>query len=198
MSTISMSTISMSTVSIDTSSPEDGRILGQVVPAGTWNADPHHSRTDFAVRHMMISTIRGTFPDVVATLEGGSSPELSGSVEIGTVTTGDESRDVHLVAPEFFDAARFPQATFAATLVEPTRVVGELTIKGVTREIELEATFSGPNTDPWGSERIGLELSGEIDRHDYGVSWNAPLPGGGVLVDDTVKLLASFSFVREA
>jgi len=183
----------MSTVSIDKS-----EILEQVVPAGTWNADPHHSRIDFAVKHMMISTIRGTFPDVVATLEGGAWPKLSGSVEIGAVTTGDENRDAHLAAPDFFDAARFPKATFTATLVEPTRVVGELTIKGVTREIELEAAFSGPDTDPWGNERIGLELTGELNRHDYGVSWNAPLPGGGVLVDDTIKVFASFSFVKAA
>jgi len=186
----------MSTVSAKASSTSNSKILEQVVPTGTWHADPHHSRIDFAVKHMMISTIRGTFPDVVATLEGGVSPRLAGSVQIGTVTTGDENRDAHLVAPDFFDAARHPQATFSATLVEPARVVGDLTIKGVTRELELEATFSGPDTDPWGNERIGLELAGEIDRHDYGVSWNAPLPGGGVLVDDTVKLLASFSFVK--
>ena len=183
----------MSTISID-----EAKVLEQVVPAGTWNADPHHSRIDFAVKHMMISTIRGTFPDVAARLEGGSSPSLTGSVEIQTVTTGDETRDGHLVAPDFFDASRFPQATFTATVVEPTRVVGELTIKGVTKEIELEAAFSRPDTDPWGNERIGLELTGELDRNDYAVSWNAPLPGGGFLVDDTVKLLASFSFVKEA
>ena len=174
------------------------QVLEQIVPAGTWNADPDHSQVDFSVRHMKISTIRGTFPEVTATLTGGESPALAGSIEIASVTTRDETRDGHLLSPDFFDAERHPQASFVATLVEPDRVVGEFTLKGVTKEIDLSASFSGPDTDPWGNERLGLELEGEIDRNDYGVSWNAPLPGGGFLVDDVVKLYGSFSFVKAA
>jgi polyisoprenoid-binding protein YceI len=172
--------------------------LEQVVPTGTWNADPHHSQVDFSVTHMKIATIRGTFPDVTATLTGGEGPTLEGTVTIASVSTGDADRDGHLQSPDFFDAERYPQASFVATLVTPDRVVGEFTLKGVTKEIELAAAFSGPDTDPWGNERLGLELTGEINRHDYGVSWNTPLPGGGLLLEDTVRLSASFSFVKEA
>ena len=174
------------------------QVLEQIVPTGTWNADPNHSQVDFSVKHMKISTIRGTFPDVTATLTGGESPTLAGSIEIASVTTRDETRDGHLLSPDFFDAERYPRASFVATLVEPDRIVGEFALKGVTKEIELSAAFTGPETDPWGNERIGLELEGEIDRHDYGVSWNTPLPGGGFLVDDVVKLFGSFSFVKAA
>ena len=177
------------------------QVLDQVVPnlpAGAWNADPNHSQVGFSVKHMKISTIRGTFPEVTATLTGGDSPTLQGSIAISSVTTRDENRDGHLLSPDFFDAERYPEASFTATLVEPSRVVGEFTLKGVTKEIELSAAFTGPETDPWGNERIGLELEGEVDRNDYGVSWNTPLPGGGFLLDDQVKLQASFSFVKAA
>jgi len=173
-------------------------VLAQIVPAGTWNADPHHSQVGFSARHMKISTVRGTFPDVTATLVGGDSPALEGTIEIATVTSRDENRDAHLVSAEFFDAERYPRAAFRATLVEPDRVVGELTLKGVTKEIELAAAFTGPETDPWGKERIGVQLDGEIDRNDFGVSWNTALPGGGFLLENEVALSASFSFVKAA
>jgi polyisoprenoid-binding protein YceI len=180
--------VSMSTV----------ELLGQIVPTGTWNADQKHSQVGFSVRHMKISTLRGVFPEVTATLTGGSTPTLEGSLEIASVTTRVEDLDGHLLSPDFFDAERYPKASFRATLVEPSRVVGEFTLKGVTKEIDLAATFTGPDTDPWGNTRIGLELEGEINRHDYGVSWNTALPGGGFLLEDEVKLFASFSFVKAA
>ncbi|HZO48931.1 MAG TPA: YceI family protein [Gaiellaceae bacterium] len=172
--------------------------LQQIIPAGTWNADPAHSQVDFAVKHMGISTVRGTFSDVSATLVGGEAPTLSGSIRVASVSTKDENRDAHLLSPDFFDAERYPEASFEATFVSPERVVGQLTLKGVTKEIELEASFTGPDTDPWGNERIGMELHGSIDRQDFGISWNTPLPGGGLLLEDEVKLLASLSFVKQA
>ena len=100
--------------------------------------------------------------------------------------------------PDFFDAERYPEITFASTRFEPGKVVGDLTIGGVTREVELAATVTGAGTDPWGNERLGLELEGEIDRHEFGVSWNTPLPTGGLLLGDTVRLTAGFSAVKEA
>ncbi len=172
--------------------------LEQIVPAGTWEADPAHSQVDFAVKHMGISTVRGTFPDVSATLVGGEAPTLAGSIRVASVSTKDENRDAHLRSPDFFDAERHPEASFEATFISPERVVGQLTLKGVTREVELRATFTGPDTDPWGSERLGLELEGSLDRRDYGISWNTPLPSGGLLLEDEVKLLASLSFVKQA
>src|SRR5438128_1454093 len=107
--------------------------IGEIVPAGTWNADPHHSQVGFSLKHMKISTIRGAFPEVTATLTGGAKPTLEGSLVISSVTTRDEGRDGHLLSPDFFDAERYPEASFKATLVEPNRVVGEFTLKGVTK-----------------------------------------------------------------
>lgn len=172
-------------------------ITEQVVPSGTWKVDPSHSAVEFAVKHMMIATVRGRFRDFEAVLDGGEEPLLEGTIGVASVDTGDENRDGHLVSPDFFDAERHPQARFVATVVEPERVVGELTLAGVTREVELGARWTGAGTDPWGNERIGLDLEGEIDRTEFGLRWNQPLPTGGFLVDDRVKLLASFSLVKE-
>lgn len=179
-------------------STTDTTIASEVVPVGTWKADPSHSTFEFAVRHMGVATVKGRFADVDATLVGGAAPSLDGTIGVASVDTRDETRDGHLQSPDFFDVERFPQARFHSVRVEPDRVVGLLTLKGVTHEIELAATISGGGTDPYGNERIGLDLDGEIDRTDYGVDWNAPLPGGGFLLADRVKLSASFSFVREA
>jgi len=170
----------------------------ELVPAGTWQADPVHSQVDFAVKHLGISTVRGTFADFSATLVGGEAPRLSGSIRLDSVSTGEADRDAHLTSPDFFDTARYPEARFTATFVSPERVVGELTLRGVTKEIEFEASFTSPGGDPYGNERIGIELTGVIDRTDYGVSFNAPLPTGGLLLGEDVKLLVSLSFVKEA
>ncbi len=171
-------------------------IRERLIPEGTWNVDPAHSTVEVAVKHMMIATVRGRFGDFEATLTGGDHPSLTGSIGITSIDTQDENRDAHLQAPDFFDAERYPRATFTATRFEPGRVVGELTLKGVTRELELQATYTGEGTDPWGNERIGLDLEGEIDRTDFGINWNQPLPSGGVLVSDRVKLIASFSAIK--
>jgi polyisoprenoid-binding protein YceI len=172
--------------------------ITRTVPAGTYAADPTHSSVEFAVRHMKISTVRGRFGEYEASLEGGDQPRVTGIIKTGSAVTFDETRDGHLKSPEFFDVERYPEARFEGTLVAPDRVEGELTLKGVTRPITLHAEVTGPDTDPWGNERVGLELDGEINRVDHGVDWNAPLPGGGVLLDETVKLIASLSFVKQS
>jgi polyisoprenoid-binding protein YceI len=174
------------------------QVLDQIVPTGTWNVDPTHSQVDFAIRHLAISTVRGTFSDVSATLLGGDAPALTGSIRLASVSTKDEGRDAHLLSPELFDADRHPDATFGATFITPEKVVGDFTLKGVTNEIELSASFTGPAIDPNGNERIGIELEGEIDRTDYGVSFNMPLPAGGFALGEKVKLFASLSFVKDA
>jgi polyisoprenoid-binding protein YceI len=168
------------------------------IPVGTWTADPSHSAVEFAVRHMAITTVKGVFREFEAVLEGGESPSLSGVIRTASVDTHDSDRDAHLRAPDFFDADRHPEATVVATSVEDGQIVAELTLRGVKDEIVLAAEFTGPATDPWGNARIGLELDGEIDRTRFGLDWNAPLPGGGFLLPDTVKLHASFSFVEQA
>jgi polyisoprenoid-binding protein YceI len=167
---------------------------GQVVPAGTWTVDPTHSQVDFVVKHLGVSTIRGTFSDFTATLTGGHTTSLTGSIRLASVSTRDETRDAHLLSPDFFDADRYPEAHFEATFITPTSVVGNFTLRGVTREIELTATFTEPIDDPNGGERIGIELEGEINRNDYGVSFNMPLPTGVPALGEKVTLLASLSF----
>ena len=173
-------------------------IAPTTIPVGSYTVDPAHSSFEFGVRHMMISTVRGRFLDFKATLEGGEQPRIKGSIETASAVTDDEARDGHLKSPDFFDVERYPQATFSGTLVAPDRVEGELTLKGVSRPVTLSAKVNGPDQDPWGNERVGIDLEGEINRQEHGVTWNAPLPGGGALLDDTVKLTASLSFVKEA
>jgi polyisoprenoid-binding protein YceI len=172
--------------------------LNVAIPAGTWKVDPAHSRVEFSIRHMGIASIRGSFADFDGTIDGGDEPRISGAIRVASVDTRDEARDGHLQSPDFFDAGRHPEITFASSRFEDGKVVGDLTIRGVTREVELDARVTGAGTDPWGNERLGLELEGEIDRHDFGVSWNTPLPTGGLLLGDTVRLTAGFSAVKEA
>jgi polyisoprenoid-binding protein YceI len=173
-----------------------------VVPAGTWAIDGAHSSLEFAVRHLGIATVKGRAGGVTGTITGGDAPALSGTVPVAALTTFDEARDGHLLSPEFFDVERHPELRFDSASIaregESVRVVGRLTIKGITREIELLGTLAGPETDPWGSRRIGLDLHGTIDRAEFGLRWNAPLPGGGLLLGDSVTLTASFSAVGSA
>jgi polyisoprenoid-binding protein YceI len=170
----------------------------QLVPVGTWKADPAHSHVEFAVGHMKIATVKGRFGDFEATLEGGEAPGLVGIIRTAGIDTHDASRDEHLRSPEFFDSDRYPEARIEAKRIEDGKIVADVTLKGVTREVEFAARLAGPAQDPFGNERLGLDLEGEIDRRDFGLDWNAPLPAGGFLVDDTVKLSASLSFVKEA
>ena len=168
-----------------------------IIPAGTWHADASHSTVEFAVKHMGFATIRGRLLDFDATVVGGDQPEIRGSVRVDSVVTHDENRDGHLKSPDFFDPERYPEATVVATELGEDTLTADVTLHGVTRPVEFGYSISGPNGDPWGNERIGLDLEGEIDRNEFGVSWNAPLPGGGFLVDDTVRLIASFSLIKE-
>jgi polyisoprenoid-binding protein YceI len=169
---------------------------------GSWRVDPRHSSVEFAVRHMMIATVSGRFRDYEGTLDAtGDELVLEGVVRVESLTTDDEQRDGHLVSPDFFDAERHPEIRFRSRRFEPTgertvRVVGEFTMRGVTKELELAGRLAGAGVDPWGSERIGIDLEATIDRREYGLTWNQPLPSGGVLVGDDVRLILSFSLVK--
>lgn len=173
----------------------------KALPDGTFGVDPAHSNVGFEVKHLGIATVHGRFTVISGTLTGGREPQLEGVVDLTSATTDEEQRDGHLASPDFFDVERFPQATFRSTSFEPLgdgtiRVVGDLTLKNVTREIELTGSVAGPATDPWGNERVGLELAGVIDRTDFGVRWNAPLPGGGFLLPDDVRVVVDVSAVK--
>jgi polyisoprenoid-binding protein YceI len=173
-----------------------------VIPAGTWSIDPAHSAVEFHVKHLGLATVKGRAPVVSGTIVGGESPSLEGTVAVSSITTFDETRDGHLQSPEFFDVDRYPELTFSSQSIsadgETLAVDGELTIKGVTKPVSLTGTFAGTGTDPWGNERIGIDLETVVDRTQWGLDWNAPLPGGGFLLPDNVKLTATFSAVKAA
>jgi len=159
------------------------------VPAGTWNADPVHSHVAFEVTYAGVNTFRGSFGDYSATLADG---RLEGSAKVASLDVKDEQLKGHMQTPDFFDAERFPEITFRSDDLQR----GELTIKGVTRPVELTTTVSATNVDPFGRERVGLRLETTIDRNEFGVSWNAPNQGGGNYLGDDVKLVAELAFVR--
>jgi polyisoprenoid-binding protein YceI len=173
----------------------------KALPDGSFTLDPAHSSVAFEVKHLGIATVRGRFTVISGSLTGGHAPTLEGVVDMGSATTFDEQRDGHLASPDFFDVDRYPQGTFRSTSFEllgdgTVRVIGEMTLKGVTKEIELTGSVAGPATDPWGNERIALELRGVVDRNDFRVKWNAPLPGGGFLLPDDVRIVIEVSAVK--
>ncbi|TMM14894.1 MAG: YceI family protein [Actinobacteria bacterium] len=165
-------------------------ITSQSVPTGTWSADPVHSNVSFEVAYAGTNTFRGSFRDFTATLADGV---LEGSAKVGSVDVKDEQLNGHLQTPDFFDAERFPEISFRATDLDR----GELTIKGVTRPVELTGSVSEPNVDPFGRERVGIKLETTVDRNEFGVSWNAPNQGGGNYLGDQVKLIAELAFVKQ-
>ena len=175
------------------------------VPAGTWEVDPAHSSAAFEVKHMMLSTVRGQFHEFVGTLEAApddpSNSRAWGTAQVASFDTGNPERDAHLRSPEFFDAERFPEIRYESTRVEHIeggtyRVAGDLTIKGITREVEVKATVEGAGVDPWGNERVGVTVRGTIDRTELGLGWQQRLPTGGLLVGEEVQILLDISAVR--
>jgi polyisoprenoid-binding protein YceI len=175
-----------------------------LIPAGSYNVDPSHSNVGFAVRHMGIATVRGTFHKFEGTLEtSGETAVLKGAVDVSSIDTGDEQRDGHLAAPDFFDAAQYPQITFHSTSSDAAddgkiTLRGEITIRGITKPIELSGVVAEGGADPWGNERVGFEVEGTIDRREFDLKWNQTLPNGGLLVANDVKLLVSVSAVKAA
>ncbi len=170
------------------------------IPAGTWSIDPSHSTVEFRIKHLGLATVKGRAPVVSGTIVGGEDPSIVGTVDVASITTFDETRDEHLRSPDFFDASRHPELSFASTTVrqdgEELVAPGLLTIRGVSKPVTLRGRLVGTETDPWGTERIGVDFETTIDRTDWGLTWNAPLPGGGFLLPDDVTLSASFSAVK--
>jgi polyisoprenoid-binding protein YceI len=172
-----------------------------VIPTGTWTIDPSWSALEFEVRKLGLVTIKGRVPGFSGTIHGAEGT-INGVVDATSITTFDADRDAHLQSPEFFDTQRYPELTFASTSVEldgdELVVSGDLTIKGVSKPVALRGELRGPENDPWGGERIGLALETTIDRTDFGLEWNAPLPGGGFLLPNEVVLRANFAATRSA
>lgn len=163
----------------------------------SWEIDPSHSHASFSVKHMMISTVKGQFKVLSGKLHiDEQNPDKSwveAQVEAASVDTSDANRDGHLRSPDFFDVEKYPVITFKSTKVEHIdgeeyKVLGDLTIRGVTKPVTFKAEYSGQGKDPWGGTRAGLTATAKIDRRDFGLSFNAPLESGGVLVGNDVKV----------
>ena len=172
------------------------------IPNGTWAIDPVWSSLEFEVRKIGLIPIKGRVPGFTGTIAGGEEPAIVGAVDATSITTFDETRDGHLHSPDFFDVERYPELQFESTAVgfdgDELVVSGKLTIKGTTKPVELRGVFLGAGPDLSGNERIGLELEGTVDRTDFGLNWNAPLPTGGFLLPNDVVLKATFAAVRNA
>jgi polyisoprenoid-binding protein YceI len=162
----------------------------KTAPAGTWSADPVHSHVSFEIAYAGTNTFRGGFREYTVTLKDGV---LEGSADVASIDVKDEQLNGHLLTPDFFDAERFPQISFRTSDLEH----GELTIKGVTRPVEISASVSEPNVDPFGRERVGITLEATVDRQLFGVSWNAPNQGGGNYLGDDVTIRAELALVRQ-
>jgi len=173
----------------------------------TWKLDPAHSHAEFKVKHMMISNVKGSFNGLSGTLtEHATDKTLStiqASIDVNTVATGDTQRDTHLKSADFFDAAQFGTMTFRSTKVQPNgdggyNVTGDLTLHGQTRQqIFVVEGPTAPGKDPWGNTRIGVSATTKINRKDYGLSWNAALETGGILVGDDVNITIEAQFIKQ-
>lgn len=173
----------------------------------TYKIDVDHSDIMFKVKHLMISTVTGIFKKFDATLEV-NEQDLSGAkvwfeAEVDSVDTKNEQRDGHLKSDDFFNAEQFPKMTFKSTRVEKTgddeyRLIGDLTIRDITKPVELKVEYNGSTKDPWGQERMGFEVTGKINRKEYGLKWSAVTEAGGVVVSDDVKLALNVQMVKQA
>jgi polyisoprenoid-binding protein YceI len=180
---------------------------GLTIPApGTFDLDPAHTRIGFSARHMMVSKVRGQFADFTGSITIAGEPLDSTAeavIKTASIDTRSADRDKHLTSPDFLDVEKYPELTFRSTRVTARNgaeftVLGDLTIKDVTRPVELTLELEGVGTSPWGQQVLGFSLTGEIDREDFGMTWNVGLETGGVLVGKTVKLEIEGEAVRRA
>lgn len=174
----------------------------------SWNIDAAHSLVEFSAKHMLITTVKGTIAEMRGTLTIDEAQPANSSVEVefdaASLSTRSTQRDEHLRSPDFLDVAQFPTLSFRSTRIEGARmeaghsfrVVGDLTIHGVTREVTLDATFEGSGRDPWGGDRVSFSAQTKIDRREFGLTWNALLESGGALVSNDIKIHLEVQAVR--
>lgn len=172
---------------------------------GSWRVDPAHTSAQFAVRHLMISTVRGRFGEITGSVSPDPSnpkqPVVEATINVASIDTGVAQRDAHLRSADFFDAERWPAITFRSRRIDGDtsgkfRVVGDLTIRDVTREVVLEVESQGSGPDPWGNERAGFSATTQIDRRDFGLTWNLALETGGITVGHEVRITIDVELVR--
>jgi polyisoprenoid-binding protein YceI len=173
--------------------------------ADRWNIDPAHTNVEFAVRHLMISTVKGRFSDVSGHATADES-DLSGlklevTIKAASIDTRQPDRDAHLKSPDFFDVEKYPTIVFKGSHIKGDHMSefelhGNLTMHGVTKPIQLDVTAEGRGKDPWGGERMGYSAKGKIDRRDFGLNWNQALETGGIAVGHDVKLSIDLELVK--
>lgn len=173
----------------------------------TWVFDPAHSEITFKVKHLMITNVKGELKQFAATLnasdESFKNATESATIQVASISTNSEDRDNHLKSADFFDAEKFSTIQFDSIFLERFdaengQLKGNLTIKGITKEVSFELEFGGVSKDPWGNEKVGFSLNGKINREDFGLTWNAALETGGVLVSSDVKIAAEIQFVKQS
>lgn len=196
------------TTTTSTATPASGTtaIADSVTTTSTWNVDPTHTELAFAVRHLMLATVRGRFGAVTGTVvvdeANPKAAKIDVTVDVGSIDTRQEMRDNHLRSGDFFDAASHPTMHFVSKRIEgdPTakfRLIGDLTIRGTTKEVTLDVVVEGRAKDPWGNDRAGFSATGKLSREAFGLKWNQALEAGGVAVGDEVKLTLDFELVRQ-
>ena len=178
--------------------------------ATTWTVDKAHTQVEFGVKHMMFTTVRGQFRNVDATIlldeDNPNDSSVEAVIDAASIDTAAADRDAHLRSADFFDVETHPQLTFRSKRIEGAsfregekfKLIGDLTIRGTTREVTLDVTFEGRGRDPWGVEKAAFTAEGKIDRHDFGLTWNQALETGGVLVGRDIKLMINAQFIRAA
>ena len=173
----------------------------------TWTVDPVHSSVEFAVRHLMITTVKGRFGDVSGTIQVDANDPAKAVVDVtinaASIDTREPQRDAHLKSADFFEAEKFPTLTFRSTSVRDHKkdgftLIGDLTIHGVTRQVALDVTTEGRAKDPWGGQRAGYTATTKIKRSDFGLTWNQLLETGGFAVSDDVKISLDVQLVQKA
>lgn len=173
----------------------------------TWKIDPSHATVEFAVKHMMISTVRGRFAGYDATFvtdeSNPAATRVEATISADSIDTGDPNRDAHLKSPDFFDVEGYPKLTFASKRVNGDlegkfKVVGDLTIRGTTREVTLDVEYQGAGRDPYGNEKRAYTATAKVDRRDFGLLWNVALEAGGLLVSNDIRITIEAQFKRES
>lgn len=172
-----------------------------------WVIDPSHSEIQFKIKHMMITTVTGSFKEFSSEVETDgedfSTARIRFEASAASVFTNSEQRDGHLRSADFFDAEKYPKLIFVSESLKPNgddewQLTGNLTIRDITRPVKLAVEFGGLGKDPWGNTKAGFSLSGKINRKDWGLNWNAALEAGGVLVSDEVRIIAEVQYGRQA
>lgn len=173
-----------------------------------WLSDPNHSEVSFKVKHLMVTNVSGSFNHfsvtAAATGDDFTNAVVEFTADATSISTNNEKRDEHLKSADFFDAANFPQITFKATKFEKKdseeeyELTGDLTMKGITKSVKLNAEFGGVIKDPWGNTKAGFTVTGKINRKDFGLNWNAALETGGVMVSEDVRINSEIQLIKQA